>query len=280
MSSYKTRQAQRAIDRFAERYGQARLDFACHAALPLALTPDLLYALWFNFNEDVNGVPLNVPWIAVANLLLSPLCQEVGYELYAIEQPIRDALAQKLIDNERFGLKRAQQIAQFLDQYVDRFFISDDLDTQELGQAQRMAAYAFANPQQLVAYLDAVYQRPLSTPQMIRFASLVESVSYPIANWHTAEPETKTQFARAQTISQSLAAYARGDVATAVSTLQANFAAPADAAIRETAVPLSADLLGSLTPPPTDNPDTTAAALRQYFDDYLSRLMFDVSGKL
>ncbi|MBK6710981.1 MAG: CHAT domain-containing protein [Chloroflexi bacterium] len=280
MSSYKTRQAQRAIDRFAERYGQARLDFACHAALPLALTPDLLYALWFNFNEDVNGVPLNVPWIAVANLLLSPLCQEVGYELYAIEQPIRDALAQKLIDNERFGLKRAQQIAQFLDQYVDRFFISDDLDTQELGQAQRLAAYAFANPQQLVAYLDAVYQRPLSTPQMIRFASLVESVSYPIANWHTAEPETKTQFARAQTISQSLAAYARGDVATAVSTLQANFATLDDVAIRETAVPLPADLLGSLTPPPTDNPDTTAAALRQYFDDYLSRLLFDVSGKL
>ncbi len=281
MSSYKTRQAQRAIDRFAERYGQARLDFACHAALPLALTPDLLYALWFNFNEDVNGLPLNIPWIAVANLLLSPLCQEIGYELYAIEQPIRDVLAQKLIDNERFGLGRAQQIAQFLDQYVDRFFISDDLDAQELGQAQRMAAYAFANPQQLVAYLDAVYQRPLSTPQMIRFASLVESVSYPIVNWHTAEPETKTQFARAQTISESLAAYARGDVATAVSTLQSNFATPADVAIRETAVPLPVDLLGSLTPPPpTDNPETTAAALRQYFDDYLSRLMFDVSGKL
>nr|MBP6472828.1 CHAT domain-containing protein [Chloroflexota bacterium] len=281
MSSYKTRQAQRAIDRFAERYGQARLDFACHAALPLALTPDLLYALWFNFNEDVNGLPLNIPWIAVANLLLSPLCQEIGYELYAIEQPIRDVLAQKLIDNERFGLRRAQQIAQFLDQYVDRFFISDDLDTQELGQAQRMAAYAFANPQQLVAYLDAVYQRPLSAPQMIRFASLVESVSYPIANWHTAEPETKTQFARAQTISESLAAYARGDVATAVSTLHSNFATPADVAIRETAVPLPADLLGSLTPPPpTDNPETTAAALRQYFNDYLSRLPFDVSGKL
>lgn len=281
MSTYKTRQAQRAIQQFKARFGPAHFDFAAHAALPLALSPDLLYALWFNFNEDVNGRPLTIPWIAVADLLLSPLCQEIGHELYAIAEPLRAELMQSLVADPRFGLLRAQQVAQFLDQYVDRFFTSPDPDLQELGQAQRLAAYAYANPPQLMSYLDTVYGQPLDAAQMIRLATLVEAVSQPIANWPTAAPETKAQFARAQTISQSLATYARGDTATAVATLQAAFATPHDIAIGATAVPLPADLRAELAPETTDETGPDAAAdLTAFFADFVSRQLADGSGKL
>ena len=45
--------AERDIQDFCEEYGQAHLYLAYHAALPLALTPDLLYHIWANFQRDV-----------------------------------------------------------------------------------------------------------------------------------------------------------------------------------------------------------------------------------
>jgi hypothetical protein len=42
----------RRIEAFHQRFGEAHLDFAYHAAFPLALTPDLLYRLWANFQRD------------------------------------------------------------------------------------------------------------------------------------------------------------------------------------------------------------------------------------
>ncbi|MCZ7669018.1 MAG: hypothetical protein M5U34_18420 [Chloroflexi bacterium] len=56
-----------------------------HAAFPVALTPDMLYQIWNNFRLDVRGNLLNIPWVAVADLLLSNLCDEVGHELYQID---------------------------------------------------------------------------------------------------------------------------------------------------------------------------------------------------
>ncbi|NET85943.1 MAG: formylglycine-generating enzyme family protein, partial [Moorea sp. SIO1F2] len=73
------------IQSFRDKFGDAHLYFAYHAAFPIALTPDLLYCLWANFQQDIQGDNLNIPWIAVADLLLSPLCHEVGHELYEME---------------------------------------------------------------------------------------------------------------------------------------------------------------------------------------------------
>ena len=60
---------------FARRYGEGHTRLAMHAALPLGLTPDLLHLIRVNFAG-------HAPWIAEADLLLSPLCREVGGELY------------------------------------------------------------------------------------------------------------------------------------------------------------------------------------------------------
>src|SRR5213080_1177236 len=91
--------AQRRIEAFRKRFkefGDAHLYLAYHAAFPLALTPDLLYRLRANFQRDIHNEELNIPWIAVADLLLSSLCNEVGYELYEMDVAVRTELLNQL----------------------------------------------------------------------------------------------------------------------------------------------------------------------------------------
>src|SRR5690348_8814582 len=91
--------AKRLIASFAKRFQQPHLYFAQHAAFPMAFTADLLYRLWINFRRNTKGEMLNIPWIAVADLLLSPLCNKVGYELYEMDVTVRTELLNALKDN-------------------------------------------------------------------------------------------------------------------------------------------------------------------------------------
>lgn len=68
---------------FAQEFGEAHLNLACHAAFPLVLTPDLLYQIRNYFVPEA-------PWTAVAHVLLSRLCREVGYELYEMDTAVRN----------------------------------------------------------------------------------------------------------------------------------------------------------------------------------------------
>jgi len=100
---------QRRIEAFGKRFGEAHLYLAYHAAFPLALTPNLLYRLWANFQRDIHGKVLSIPWIAVADLLLSSLCDQVGHELYEMENEVRNALLMELKFNPRFGVQRMNE---------------------------------------------------------------------------------------------------------------------------------------------------------------------------
>ena len=68
--------ATRRINLFEKRFGKPHLYLAYHAAFPLALTPELLYRLWANFQQDIDGIVLDIPWEAVGDILLSSLCEE------------------------------------------------------------------------------------------------------------------------------------------------------------------------------------------------------------
>jgi hypothetical protein len=103
---------------FEKRFGKAHLYLAHHAAFPLALTPDLLYRLWANFQLDINGEILNIPWIAVADLLLSSLCHEVGHELYEMDLCVRNELLKQLKSDKKFGQKRINDLSGFLLAYI------------------------------------------------------------------------------------------------------------------------------------------------------------------
>src|SRR5690242_9367551 len=81
---------------FAQRFGQPSFALACHASFPLVLTPDLLYRIWGFFVREA-------PWSAVADVLLSSLCHEVGYELYEMSRPIRKMLLEELQSDSMYG---------------------------------------------------------------------------------------------------------------------------------------------------------------------------------
>jgi Leucine Rich Repeat (LRR) protein len=93
--------------------------FACQAAVPLILTPDLLYQLWNNFKQfqyvfdDQNTY--QIPHIAVSDLLLSGLCRKIGFEIFEIDKEIRDFLLFDLTAN--LGNRRKRTIATFLHDY-------------------------------------------------------------------------------------------------------------------------------------------------------------------
>jgi Leucine-rich repeat (LRR) protein/GTPase SAR1 family protein len=95
--------------------------FACQAAIPLVLTPDLLYQLWNNFKVyqyvDEPLESFKIPSIAISDFLLSDLCREVGFEIFEMEKEIRDLLLTDLVF--MLGEKRKNTIAKFLEEYAE-----------------------------------------------------------------------------------------------------------------------------------------------------------------
>ncbi|MBM0744089.1 hypothetical protein JOY44_21120 [Phormidium sp. CLA17] len=179
----KTRSATRRIESFRQRFGDGHFYLACHAALPLALTPDLLYSLWANFQRDDHGEAIEIPWIAVADLMLSNLCKEVGNELYEMDQPIRDDLLNQLQNDSRFGLERLQALADFVMAYVEQQLDSPDLDIRDLATGQKWRALAYKHPSE-AAHSIATVLAQLSfddKAEWIRMAALLNSLEEPLS---------------------------------------------------------------------------------------------------
>ncbi len=108
-----TKEAVREVVRFERRFGEKHLKLACHAALPLIVTPELVNLIRINFlsNQDV-------PWVAEADFLLSSLCRPMGEDLYEVEPSIREVL---MVELERtVGLHISFDIARCLQVYTKK----------------------------------------------------------------------------------------------------------------------------------------------------------------
>ncbi|MEH2285814.1 MAG: CHASE2 domain-containing protein [Nostoc sp.] len=175
----------RRIESFSKRFGKAHLYLAYHAAFPLALTPDLLYRLWANFQQDIDGDMLGIPWVAVADLLLSNLCDEVGHELYEIDLAVRNELLNRLKENEKFGQQRIQELSNFMLYYVQQQIQSDDLDVRDFAQVQRWMALAYTQPSQLAKEIALEFSklREQDTSELVRMASLTETFTEQLAGF-------------------------------------------------------------------------------------------------
>ncbi len=202
--------AHRRIESFCKRFSQPHLVFACHAAFPLALTPDLLYCLWANFQRDVKGNWLDIPWIAVADLMFSGLLSEVGYETYQMERVVRNLLIERLREDENFGQQRICELAQFLLAYVQPQLKSDDLKLRDFALAQRCTALAYTHPTEAVRQLAAFYRVSLeSGTELVRMESLVEILAEPLA-----------EFPPLLIYARSLGNFARGKIQLAAAQLR------------------------------------------------------------
>ncbi|BAY19992.1 response regulator receiver modulated translation initiation factor IF-2 (plasmid) [Anabaenopsis circularis NIES-21] len=181
----KSKIAKRRIESFTKRFGEPHFYLACHAAFPLALTPDLLYHLWANFQQDVNSNLLNIPWIAVADLLLSNLCDEVGYELYEIDWAIRNELLNQLKDNPCFGQQRILELSNFLLAYMREQLNSSNPDIRDFAQAQKWTALAYAQPHEAAREIASSLAslNIENESEWLRLTSLIETLADPLAGY-------------------------------------------------------------------------------------------------
>ncbi|MEM6752906.1 MAG: hypothetical protein AAF630_08060 [Cyanobacteria bacterium P01_C01_bin.38] len=185
MSRMKPEVAQRRIESFAKRFGKGHLYLAYHAAFPLTLTPDLLYGLWIISQKDVHKQILDIPWIAVGDLLLSALCDEVGHELYEMDLAVRNQLLRGLQSNECFGKQRINQLSNFLLEYLHKQLLSNDPDIQDFAKIQRWIALAYTKPSQAARELALAFSKidEWDKPELLRMASLMETFTEPLSEF-------------------------------------------------------------------------------------------------
>ena len=113
---------------------------ARHAALPAVLDADLLHLLRVNFFLDP---PDDLSYYAESELLLSPLCREVGDGLYVMEPAARELLLDELRQS-RGGRTRLREVAALLWDYTERrdpWAVRPGLD-----RAQRLTAVGVLTP--------------------------------------------------------------------------------------------------------------------------------------
>lgn len=171
------RETEIAVDRivgFAQVYGEGHLDLAFHAAFPLVLTPDLLYQIWAYFCPEV-------PWTAVARILLSQLCSQVGHEMYEMNLTVRNLLLRSL--KKYFGQERLEKLSQFLLDYIRQDLVEDDLKTQQLKEAQRWTALVYVKPDQAARELRKALEDKFGHGDIAdaaRIASLIETLAEPL----------------------------------------------------------------------------------------------------
>lgn len=186
------------IDAFGKRFTPGHLDLAYHAAFPLALTPDLLYRL-----RDYPFQPkLKIPWIAVADLLVSGLCYEVGQELYEMDRTVRQVLLDRLTQDNRFSQERLIQLSKFLLEYIDRQI---SYTNSNLIQAQRWTALAYVRPteaaERITQKLNTLLQQRHQSG-WLQMGFLVETLAKPLKD---------ANFEPLLTLSQGMTQFARGD---------------------------------------------------------------------
>jgi hypothetical protein len=177
--------AQRRVKSFRERFGEAHFYFACHAAFPLALTSDLLYQLWANFQWNIYGEPLEIPWIAVADLLLSGLCDEVGHELYEMHIEVRNILLAQLRSESQFEITRLLELSEFLLVYIEQNLDSHDTDIHDFSECQRWLALSYVRPSEAAQEIGLkLSQLKLQEKtEWIRLKSIVETFTSSLASF-------------------------------------------------------------------------------------------------
>lgn len=167
---------QRAIA-FARRFGSEHAKLALYAALPLGLTPDLVHLLRVNF------VP-QAPWIAEADLLLSPLCRESGGEFYEMDARVRELLLDEFVTDVNFGMARLRRAAEFLYVYAGRARIAARRrDTRAFWQAQEWTALAYARPEEAARVLASELGRKINeadASEALRVARVTNTLASPL----------------------------------------------------------------------------------------------------
>jgi formylglycine-generating enzyme required for sulfatase activity len=148
--------AAQTVNRFVRRFDESYLLLAYHASLPLVLTPELVNYLR---NQFLRGE--RVPWVAEVDLLLSDLCSQVGYELYAMDTHMRAYLIEGM--QERYGQQRMQEVGQLLISYVKYLSQINPGRRQPELEAQRWAAMVYLGDESCKKAVQEIVARLIET---------------------------------------------------------------------------------------------------------------------
>jgi formylglycine-generating enzyme required for sulfatase activity len=177
--------AGRRVEIFLSRYSDTTiadlaLMYVSYAAFPLTLTTDLAYQLREEYLPDL-------PWYFAADLLLSGLCDPVGYDLYEMATSTRAYLLEKLIQRwHRNGLDQQQQIdrlANFLGEYIlHRLSVETTDRAKQLGDPTQWLALACLRSgnevtKQIQQELSDLWSKTEDVQERFRLADMVESVA-------------------------------------------------------------------------------------------------------
>ena len=152
--SQETQIAEQMVERFVRRFEPSYKLLAYHAALPLVLTPELLNFLRVQFLRG------EVPWMAEVDLLLSDLCRQVGYELYAMDTAVRAYLLKKM--EQELGLERMKEVARLLISYVKYLHKNNPYISPKELQAQQWAAMVYTEPERAAKEIAEDFQNAAS----------------------------------------------------------------------------------------------------------------------
>ncbi|AFZ15529.1 hypothetical protein Cri9333_4754 (plasmid) [Crinalium epipsammum PCC 9333] len=149
-TTFSSKLVERRLNDFRRRcseYGDTAVKLAYHAALPVALNPELLHFLRINFFLDP---PTSLPYTVEFEFLTSGMCREIDDDLYEIEPEIRNVLLQRL--RQEYGLERIRDVATLLWQYIEHH--SPWTTRNELERAQQLTALNFLDPVKAKQWLD------------------------------------------------------------------------------------------------------------------------------
>lgn len=162
---------------FARRHGAQHAALALYAAIPLGLTSDLVHLLRVNF------VP-QAPWIAEADLLLSPMCREAGGEYYEMDARVRELLLDEFVADPNFGIARLRRAAEFIHVYAGRTQrAARRRDARAFWQAQEWAALAYARPAEAARALASELGRKIEDAdarEALRVARVAHTLAAPL----------------------------------------------------------------------------------------------------
>ncbi|KAM3113487.1 peptidoglycan-binding protein [Phormidesmis sp. 146-33] len=270
LSETQSRESMRQIATYRRRFGEGHFYLACHAALPLALTPDLLYRLWANFQNDRHDADLNIPWIAVSDLLLSGLCEEVGFELYEMDAAIREACLKQLRNDPHFGLERIRELADFLVAYIEPQLDSLDPDIQDFATAQKWSALAYSNPYEAARTISTALAQlnQTDTIEWIRMATLLETLEEPLFEYRSL-----------LNYAQAIADFSRGNLEGAIHLLSQILTSTNRLQIAQVDLPIPELLKGKLVAPQVSEPQQSRPRI-EFLKQYRWLISGGITGSL
>lgn len=188
-----------------KRYGLAHLVFACHAAFPLLLSPDLANLIWLNFRIYTSGGwKKEMPLIVVADLLASSLCANAGNRLYQFDADVRQYLLLLLresaffskYDIQEFGEIRLTELAAFLKQYLADKNTQHANHTPAFKELNEFAVLAYTQPDALTAQLAQSLKSSMdakNTHGQLRLNMLMKEFSgqYEVAVYKNSEADAE-----------------------------------------------------------------------------------------